>query len=192
MSLGTRMSNRDIHTFTQTLPETSIAQIAAASTYYSGATIATLSPYATLLPQYASMQALFDQYRITNLHYTFRPNYVGELFTAADIVPQIYVTPDFDDNIVPTSVNYVLQYQQCKTHMLETFTLSLTPHCANALFAGAFNSFGNMTSPWIDWGSTAVPHYGVKIAVSAGAAAQTNLQRWWVTCRVTIQCKNVR
>lgn len=48
---------------------------------------------------------------------------------------------------------------------------------AVAVYSGAFTSFANAPSSWIDSGSPNVQHYGLKAAVTATAAVQTyNLQ----------------
>jgi len=62
------------------------------------------------------------------------------------------------------------------------------PHVAIAAYSGAFTSFANEESPWIDNISSGVQHYGVKTAWTVTAA----LQHMDVNVRMWLQFRNVR
>lgn len=181
-----------LYEFQQTLAETTLAQTATVPAFFGGVTLTVLSPTFSLLDDAANLSTLFDQYRISRIHWTFRPMYTSENFVAPDIVPLIYTVCDFDDGAAPTTLAQLREYQGCQTHLTDSFTMSCVPHVANAVYSGAFTSYGNMTAPWIDIASQGVYHYGLKVAVTAGNVGQTTLQKWWVIVRLTYQCKNVR
>lgn len=183
--------NTRTYTFQQTLGETTVAQVAGGNTFHSGATLSLLAPYHSLLDQSSTWLALFDQYRIKRVDWRFRPQFEGINFSTTDNVPVIYTVVDYDDSVNLTTLPQIREYQNCQTHMNESFNVSCVPHCAMALYAGAFSSYGNITAPWIDSASNGVPHYGLKLAITGGIGGQTNLQRWWVTCTLTVEMRNV-
>jgi len=186
--------NSKIYAFSQNLSETTITQTALTPTLLGGATISIFSPTLSLLDQASTFTALFDQYRIVRVDYRFRSMFRNENFTASsDLAPLLYVISDYDDNTNPASLAALRQYQSIQIHEYESFNYSIVPHCADALYSGSvFTSFGNITSPWIDVVSTGVVHYGIKIGITAGATGQTNLQKWWVSCALTVEFRNVR
>lgn len=184
--------NTRLYTFEQTLGETTVSQVGTVPVLLGGTSLSILSPTFSILDQSSTYVALFDQYRIVEINWRFRPQFSGINFSTTDNVPLLYTVIDYDDNTNPASLAALREYQNCQTHMYESFNMRCVPHCANSLYSGAFTSYGNMTSPWIDLNSVGVLHYGLKLGITAGNVGQTNLQRWYVTCTLTVQCKNVR
>lgn len=178
-----------VYSFKQNIDEFQIAGASANS--YSGKSF-TLQ----YLAQYATFTALFDQYRIDRIELTFRPVYNVNNFLAsgtagANQMQRIYTVVDYDDDASPTTLQQLEEYTNCKIHQYETFTISFVPHVANAVYSGAFTSFGNLRSPWIDCASSTVAHYGIKWGVTGSLNATYN-QAWNVAGKMWVSFKNVR
>lgn len=127
-------------------------------------TFATALFVATNIDQWNTLASVWDQYRILELEYWLVPQ-VSDAVSAAS--GQLYTVIDLDDNTNLTSIGQAQDYSncvftECKTGHYRHFI----PHVADALYAGAFTSYGNVASPWIDCASGGVYHYGIKIAVS--------------------------
>jgi len=180
-----------MHPFRQLIADfTTVQTIAPASGTY-GAVQHTINQ----LEQFASFSALFDQYRITKVDVHFRPMFTAATMSvpANSLTPLIYTCVDYDDANTPTAISQLREYENCKVHDdKKAFRISYVPHCASAMYSGAFTSFGNVTSPWIDMASPTVQHYGYKWAITPGAVGQALLQVWNVTTKLTVQFKNVR
>jgi len=185
---------RQTITIRQTLPEFSVTQAAGATAYYSGAATISLTPTFNLVDQGPSLATVFDQYKIDRITWRFRPQFRSENFVAGtDYVPQIYTVVDYDDGVVLPSLAQARQYANCVTRMFEDFEVSIVPHVADAIYGnGAFNGYGNIIAPWLDCSSNLVPHYGLKLAITAGAGGQTRLQGWIVSTVMMISFRNVR
>jgi len=183
-----------VYRYSQNLSETTISQTATTPALYGGATITIFSPSLGLLDQASTFTALYDQYRIVRVDYRFRPMFRSENFVAStDLAPLLYVVADYDDNTNPSTLAVLRQYQNIQIHEYEAFNYSIIPHCADALYSGSvFTSFGNVTTPWIDVASTGVVHYGIKVGITAANTGQTNLQKWWVSCAMSVEFRNVR
>lgn len=162
--------------------------------YYAGSTLGSLSPQMAFLDQYTTYGALYDQYRINRITWTFRPMYESANFTGTSIPPLLFTAIDYDDSTPLISLASIREYQDLETHSFETFSITIKPHASNALYNGtSFVAYGNIASPWIDCGSANVPHHGLKLAVTAGnGAGQTVFQYWFVTTVLDIEFRSVR
>lgn len=178
----------------QTLPEFAMSQVAGGNSYYSGAATTPLAPYANLCDQWASFSAIFDQYKIDRVCWRIRAVFERANFVAGtDYVPQIYSVVDFDDAVLLPTLAQARQYANLQTNLTEAFEVSIVPHVAPAVWGGAaFNGYMNVGPQWIDSASNLVPHYGLKIAITAGAGGQTRLQTWLVSTQLTLSFRNVR
>jgi len=161
------------------------------------ATAPNFAAYYFILSQLDNASAyttLYDQYRVDWIEWVCRPMYTSNaLSPATNIVPQIYSVIDYDDaNVTSYSINIMRSYESCAIRELESFGRKIKPHVAIAAYSGAFTSFENVESPWIDSASPNVQHYGMKLGVDPGATGQTNLQSWNVSCRVQCSFRNVR
>lgn len=134
---------------------------------------------------------VFDQYRLDRIQMTFRPLNVATPLTntaTAGFIPGlIYVCIDYDDATAPGTVDQIRQYQNTSSHLYDTFTLDFKPHAAYTV-GGSIS--GNVPSPWIDWATPAITHYGVKWAIPAGTAGFE--QQWAITIVVWMSMRNVR
>jgi hypothetical protein len=84
---------------------------------------------------------------------------------------------DLDDATVPTSFNVIQSYgSSLTTSGAAGHYHRWVPHIAVAAYGGAFTSYSNMGPQWIDSGSPAVQHYGLKLAaLPTGSAIATDL-----------------
>lgn len=131
-------------------------------------------------------QTLWDSYRILQVTVRFFPCATPPLSGSQG---PVYTAIDYDD-ATTTTLSQLLEYdtlQMCQpgTYFERTFQ----PRAANALYSGAFTSFGQMKSPWIDLASAGVLHYGLKIATPNGTVA-TPLYN--TTISAVIQFRNIR
>jgi len=139
------------------------------------------------MDQYTSWQAVFDQYRIELIEYTFMPT-SSEGFSASN-VGMFTVVVDLDDNTALTTVASAMDYPQQQTvRGSDPVRVVWKPHIALAGYSGAFSSYINEGPQWIDCSSPAVQHYGVKTAwTQTGSAYTYNIA---IRCRVSF--RNVR
>jgi hypothetical protein len=111
----------------------------------------------------SALTSLFDQYRIAKVEMLFIPQIILTNGNSGRFTTVI----DYDDNGSPGSENSLFEYQNALTcsgadGQYRTFV----PHAAVALYSGAFTSYGNVPSPWIDAASATVQHFGLKYAWS--------------------------
>jgi hypothetical protein len=132
----------------------------------------------------SSYTTIFDQYRIALIEAWVIPDNPG-----ANVAGEIASVVDHDDTSNLTSLASALDYQSCLVDKPQGgHYRCFVPHCASALYSGSFTSYGNVTSPWIDCGSTSVQHYGIKLAATAVGASSY----YDVLVRYHVEFKNVR
>lgn len=140
--------------------------------YFSMSTFFTLD----MLPDYADFTQLFDQYKILKVKFkltpysTFGPMQSG-VGTANNqslgVMQHQYV--DYDDATAlaasSTGINSMRQFLSYRSRNLlgRPTKRSFRPRMALAAYAsGAFTSYANQKSMWIDANSPTVQHYGLK------------------------------
>jgi len=146
------------------------------------------------LPNSSEFTNLFDQYRIDYVEVTFRPQYNMSTISSqsSQVNPVLYTVIDYDDATNVAAVTDLQQYSNCKECRFdETCVRRFQPRIAQAVYSGAFTSFGN-TRGWVDCASAGVQWYGIKSGCSGGASGQTNLQSWTVQFKVALSFRNVR
>lgn len=144
------------------------------------------------LDDYASYTSVFDQYRIDAVTLTIHAdnNAIGLVTNSTTTLSPLYIVIDYDNNTTPSTVNTLREYDNCMVVAPgESAQRTFKPHAALAAYAGAFTSYANVESEWLDCASPSVLHFGYKYAVPAGTTGQTQLQSWivertyWVTFR---------
>jgi len=145
-----------------------------------------IAPILTSFSNAASLVTCFDAYRIIQITVKFYP--VATPASTGASGP-LYTAIDFDDTAT-TLLNTIVSYDTLYvTQVGVYFERTFQPRVAKAVYSGAFTSFGQEKSPWIDCNSNTVVHYGLKYALPNGTVA-TNL--WDTTVSAVIQFKNVR
>jgi hypothetical protein len=114
--------------------------------------------------------SVFDQYRIDLIEvWMVSRDPTGVNNTNPGLVTSAV---DLDDSNVPTSFPAVQSYGSSLTSSGTAGHFHRwRPHAALAAYSGAFTSYANEQSPWIDSGSPGVLHYGLKVASQPVAQA---------------------
>jgi len=124
---------------------------------------------------YASYTSLFDEYKIDLLEAWVDPS----LINSSTVGSTLYHTcVDLDDANTPANAADVAARQGVVTSLTGTGHYhKWRPYVANALYSGAFTSYGSEPSPWIDCASPGVQHFGLKGVTNAadGVARAMNL-----------------
>jgi len=144
---------------------------------------------ASAIDQISSLTAVFDQYRIDELEVWFWPKIQPGTGTISD--PGLFATAvDYDDATALSTYNQALDYQNVLvSDGRQGHYHRFKPHAAIAAYSGAFTSFANQASPWIDAASTGVQHYGVK---GVWTATDTTGYTYAVQARFHMSFRNVR
>jgi hypothetical protein len=122
-----------------------------------------LTPTLSSFNGYSNYTALFDQYRIEQLEVWMEPVIVPTTNgnTLATCV-------DLDDANTPTAVATVTDHPGALVGLsMAARYHKWVPHVAVAAYSGTFASFTNAVAPWIDSASSAVQHYGFKVACAS-------------------------
>lgn len=105
---------------------------------------------------------LYDQYRIVAVEVTMMPAF-SQVNVVAATQGRLFTAIDYDDAATPSGPNVLRPYQNCMiTNPWEKCVRTLVPRAADALYSGAFTSFGQQKMPWIDSASPSVQHYALK------------------------------
>jgi len=141
------------------------------------------------LAQFGSFATIFDQYRIMEIECWIYAN--TTTINASVGGGNLSSVVDYDDDANPSTggANPLLQYQNLVISPInDGHYHKFRPHIAMAAYSGAFTSFANITSPWIDVASNAVKHYGVKLWCDA---TSPNTVQFRVLTRIAFQMRNV-
>lgn len=123
------------------------------------------------LTEVASWTALFDQYRILEIEVMLQFPMSENTGMGADEGRYVSVI-DVDDASTPTDLDILCAYSTAvESTATQPHYHRWAPGVPVDLYTGAFGGFGNVTSPWIDCGSTGVLHYGLKFGSSPGAGS---------------------
>lgn len=154
------------------------------------------------LPQWGTMNALYDQYCITKIVLKFVPMTTSNDFngTVAGINianPGIFATViDRDDSNPLGSLTDYQQYESFKMVpciSTRTHTRIVTPSVRtyNITTGGGSQPSGIKTKQWIDCAQGSVSHYGLKIYVDPYGSANA-VQCWQVFATYYVKFRNVR
>jgi len=123
---------------------------------------------------YTDWTAVFDQYRVVAVELTFSP--YGNVRERSSVdAGRLFTCIDFDDASSPTSANDVRRFDTCiVTQPWQSVTRRLAPRCADALYSGAFTSYGSEQNKWVDCSSPSVQHYGVKAWIDTSTTIASN------------------
>jgi hypothetical protein len=142
------------------------------------------------LPGSSEFTALFDQYRILEVSYSFIP-YFTEVPSTAGTVPGIFGSAiDYDDANFVLGLSDLQQYDSYqRINAVKSLTRVVRPRSAVAMYSGAFTSFGNVYGQWIDSASPSVQHYGLK-TVLHGSTFAANTAIYELEIQVVLQCRS--
>lgn len=124
---------------------------------------ATLNFQLANLPNPAEFTQLYDQYCIKAIKIKFVPR----VTTSNALTParNMWSVIDYDDSVVPTSRDQLLQYQNLKTStMTRTHTRYFKPAVADEVYATTIaTGYGPVKNKWLDCTYDTIEHYGVKV-----------------------------
>jgi hypothetical protein len=139
--------------------------------------------------QVSSLIAVFDQYRITEIEVWYMPRTSSTSVTGTGNAGLLASVLDYDDGTALTSFASALDYTNALVSSgVDGHYRRFKPHCAVAAYSGAFTSYANVESPWLDAVSTTVQHYGVKTAWTVTDTAYTQD----ILARFHVEFRNVR
>jgi len=142
------------------------------------------------LPQIATMQSLFDQYRIKNVVVYFKTQATQVYWgNSSGDVPVVTTAIDYNDN--GTSVP-AIDYQTAVTNpMTTTFVRALQPRTAVPVYNGIGASAYMMgeKDAWLDLRYPAIPHY--QLLIDIGSTSIDNQFVYVVDVLYTVEFKSV-
>jgi len=153
------------------------------------ATFGTVNFILNLIDQVTQLTSIFDQYRIRMVEVAFHPRVSVSAPTVAANTGLFTTVIDVDDSAVLTTIGQAQDYSSAVTGRgIDSQRRTLVPHAAIAAYSGAFTSFANERSPWLDAASPGVIHYGMKTAWSITDVAYTID----ISVRYWLEFRNVR
>lgn len=154
------------------------------------------------LPNVGDFTGLFDQYKITGAKLTLTPalseGINSPLFGTATSLgfSRVHSVIDYDDNTAPASEDAMLEYGSHKsTAPFKTHSRYIRPKVLNEVYRSAITTaYAPKSSQYLDMTYTDVPHYGLKVWISApntplGTAGQISYK---VYQTLYFTCKNTR
>jgi len=143
----------------------------------------------TNFDQYAAFTSVFDQFRIVEIEYTFRPR-IQTMDGTITNSGLFHTVVDYDDANTLLSAAAALDYSNCLvTQGNREHKRRFKPHVAIAAYANLLTfNYANVADLWIETASNIVTYYGVKTVWTPTSVA-LNMD---LTVRARIQFKNVR
>lgn len=131
----------------------------------------------------STLASTFDQYRIKAVEVTFTPTSL----IPSGLTGHILAAVDYDD-VATTTPAQMVEKSTCTQHNLQdSWVLSFTPRIAQAVYAGAFTSYGiGLPGAWLNTASSTVQHYGLKVTSNPTGTAIT----YDLFIRVHLQFRN--
>lgn len=144
------------------------------------------------IPNHSEFTALYDQYKICMVKAELIPQFdnanVGSS-TSTNVITQNYSVLDYDDIGTPTSMDQLMQYQNCKrTPSTRILKRVIKPRFASELFNTGIASAYRPTRGFVDCNYDTVEHYGMKF----GFASNPQAQKYGLKMTFYLAFKNVR
>lgn len=141
------------------------------------------------LPNFAELQALFDNYQINCVVIKLSPvrvQQMNEVTTPANYeVPRFYWAWDYDDDTVPTTVAQLQQYATCKeATFTDTIYIKVYPKVSLTAYQTGITSAYIRPSAKLqkmllnDCAYPDTPYYGIKWMISSPGASTAGLYRY--------------
>jgi len=153
------------------------------------------------LPQFASFNALFDNYRINAVVMKFQRSTIPVTATSGLGTPGsnaiIAYVKDYDDGNALTTLDQAYEYQNCKIYPVSDINnkpiiVKIRPRYAVQLYQTSVSTgYKAQRGGWLDMSQSGVPHYGIKVALEEYFdASYKQTFRVWATYYVSF--KNVK
>lgn len=151
------------------------------------------------LPSASEFSALFDQYKIRKVEWTYCPRFTELSQAAASAavniaLPRFYSAVDQDDATIPTSLNQMMQYANLKgTPFNKPVKITYTPSVSTQVYGSLTTTgYASKKNQWLDINNLDVSHYGHKVWIELNNVNWSNTFKVDVYCRITFECKNLR
>jgi len=146
----------------------------------------------SLASDFASLAAVFDQYRVEAIEIRLTPHVNSATGSSATAMGgQLYTVIDYDDAATLSNVGQLMAYENCiTTPAYQVTRRCFKPRIALAAYAGAFTSFASGRAGWIDVASGGVLHYGLKAGCDQGTTGA--LQSWDLDIKAIIEFRATR
>lgn len=148
------------------------------------------------LPQYTSLAALYDTYKINKLVVKFVPqiNSLTAVSTAGSLVsaPQEFMSTviDYDDATLLTNYTDALQYQTFKeTPTYKIHKRVITPKLSMSAFKTSGTTIGYVqkSKQWVDAAYGDVEHYGLKGSIQSNTNSVQQIWKVFVTAYISFK-----
>lgn len=143
------------------------------------------------LPGVGDFTSIFDRYKITYIKlYIWLKIDPSAQTPATASYPKLYYVKDYDDAIIPSSLNELREHQNCKVIVMNPnrpIVIRLKPSTLSLSYRSALAStYSPKWQQWIDMANIDVPHYGLKLAIDD--LTNTNYQvrfegKMWFVCK---------
>jgi len=139
---------------------------------------------------------LFDQFRIIKVvwHLHSQSNAINVTGASANQPGFLAYSVDYDDGATPTSLNYMLQYDQCKILLShESADIQFVPRATFLTIGTTGAPAANSTEgQWMNVGQgTATQYFGFKFYVTA-AAGSSQITNWFYWADMYFEFKSTR
>lgn len=147
------------------------------------------------LSQSNNWGSVFDSFRINAVKVTFYPQITQyNNTTPGTACPEFYSVVDYDSATVPSSINTLVQYQNCKRSWFNRpHSRYLKPRAAGACYLST-STTGYYLMPrgvWFNNAYAQIPHYGLLVGIALSNASLMAGQTIRVTAKYYVQLKNV-
>lgn len=119
------------------------------------------------LPDASDFTALYDQYRIKAIRWQLMPRgNSSDLGTAGAQQTRLFSVIDYDDGVIPTTINQLCQYQNLKvTSTTQQHVRYFKPMIRREINNGGGGTANEPARAWLDVANSTVDHLGVKLAL---------------------------
>jgi len=143
-------------------------------------------------PDYSSLAAVFDQYKVEVIEIILTPRITEATSNVTQPGGYLYSCIDYDDQTSLGSIAAIQAYANVvATRMVVPHRRCWKPRMAVATYAGSFGGFGNVAAGWVDTASTSVQFYGVKFACDTGPTG-AGINTWDMQIRSRISFRSSR
>ena len=144
------------------------------------------------VPSYTDFTNLYDQYKIISVKFAYLPRgNQADLGTSGSQITRLFSVLDYDDSVVPTSIDQLCEYQNLKmTNTSKAHVRSFQPRYIREIDTG-LGATGKevVRGGWIDCTNNNVTHRGIKLALQ-GPVVGTITYDLMITYKLAF--KNVR
>lgn len=150
------------------------------------------SPSLSDLPQVATFQALYDQYRITKVTIRIIPQMT--VSTGPLVFPNLfyYTVLDYNDSATLSSTNQANQHNSCRTTpWMKPFSRTFRPYVVQNTTDSTPTAYVlTKPSPWIATVNPGIAHLGMKFITDNNSGSGDF--KWNVRITFVVQFKNVK